>query len=338
MRVTAYAAHRASAPLEEYTYEAGPLGDRQVDIRVTHCGVCHTDLGMIDNEFGNARFPVVAGHEVVGEVAAIGAAVDPDRLPVGVRVGLGAIAGSCFRCEWCVGGRQQHCPDRDDLVLRGDRGGFARHVRAGDWRHVHPIPEAIPSAAAGPLLCAGTTVFAPLLRHGVRPTDRVGVVGIGGLGHLAVQFFAAWGCAVTAISSSPGKEDDARRFGATGYLVGRDEAAMGAAAGSFDFLLSTVAADLPWDAYLALLRPAGTLSVVGVPPAPLTVGPMALLPSAKTISGGIPGSIGDTRAMLDFAARHGVRPEVEVFPVADNAAALDRVRSGRARYRAVLEL
>jgi uncharacterized zinc-type alcohol dehydrogenase-like protein len=337
MKVVAYAAREAAASLERYEYEAGPLGPHEVDIRVTHCGVCHTDVGMIDDEFGLARFPVVAGHEVVGEVAAIGTEVDPVRLPIGARVGLGAIAGSCFRCEWCLRGLHQHCPERDDQVLRGDRGGFAQQVRAGDWRHVHPIPDAIPSAAAAPLLCAGTTVFAPLRRHRVSPTDRVAVVGIGGLGHLAVQFFAAWGCEVTAISSSRAKEADARQFGAAHYLASREEGALAAAAGSFDLILSTVSADLPWDDYLAMLRPAGTLSVVGVPPGGITAGAMALLPAAKSISGGVPGSIDDTRAMLSFAARHDIRPMIETFPIADSAAALDQVRAGTARYRAVLE-
>jgi uncharacterized zinc-type alcohol dehydrogenase-like protein len=338
MRVHAYAARTAGGPLQPYEYEAGPLGPNEVDVRVTHSGICHTDVGMIDDEWGVSRFPVVAGHETVGTVEAVGDAVDHDQIAVGQRVGVGAVAGACFRCEWCLSGRQNLCPDKDIVVQRGDRGGFAGHVRAGDWRYVMPIPDEIPSAQAAPLLCAGTTVFPPLLEHDVRPVDRVAVVGIGGLGHLAIQFLAKWGCAVTAISTSPEKEADARRFGATGFIATREPGALRAAAGSFDFILSTVSADLPWDDYLGALRPQGKLCVVGVPPGRIDVGPFSLLPGEKALVGGITGSPTQTRQMLEFAARHGIRTEVETYPVADIDHALDRVRRGRARYRAVLEL
>ncbi|MGW4523892.1 NAD(P)-dependent alcohol dehydrogenase [Amycolatopsis sp. NPDC004378] len=337
MKVQAYAAHEAGGPLRPYEYEAGPLGPGEVDVRVTHGGICHTDLGMIDDEWGISRFPVVAGHEAVGVVEAVGDAVDQDVVAVGQRVGVGATAGSCFRCEWCVAGRTNLCPRKDDTVLRGDRGGFAGHVRASDWRHVHPIPDALRSEHAAPLLCAGTTVFSPLLDNDVRPTDRVAVVGIGGLGHLAVQFLAKWGCAVTAISTTPAKRADAERFGATGFLASGEPGALRDAAGSFDFVLSTVSADLPWDDYLGLLRPAGKLCVVGVPKRPVAFSPLSLLPGAKTIVGGIVGTAVQTRQMIAFAARHGIRPEVETFPVTDFDAAIDRVRQGRARYRAVVE-
>jgi alcohol/geraniol dehydrogenase (NADP+) len=336
--VLAYAAHEAGASLLRYEYEPGPLGRLQVDVAVTHCGVCHTDVGQIDDEFGHSRFPVVAGHEAVGIVEAIGTDVDPEALPVGTRVGIGAIAGSCFRCRYCLSGRQQWCPHRDDTVLRGDRGAFAHHVRAGDWRHVHPIPHSLASEHAAPLMCAGTTVFSPLLRRGVLPIHRVAVVGVGGLGHLALQFLAAWGCDVTAISTSLSKEADARRFGATSVIASGEHGALAAARDSFDFVLSTVSADLPWDDYLGLLRPGGTLSVVGVPDHALSVGQYALLPQEKVLAGGIPSAVEETRQMLTFAARHGIAPQIELFPVGDIDAALDRVRQGRARYRAVLEM
>ncbi|HEX7304106.1 NAD(P)-dependent alcohol dehydrogenase [Lentzea sp.] len=337
MQVHAYAARKAGGPLEPYEYDSGPLGAHEVDVRVTHGGICHTDIGVIDDEFGASRFPVVAGHEAVGVVHAVGSAVDQSVLPVGRRVGVGAIAGSCFHCEWCLGGQTNLCPARDDTVLRGDRGGFASHVRASDWRHVHPIPDALPSAQAAPLLCAGTTVFSPLLVNGVLPTHRVAVVGIGGLGHLAIQFLAKWGCAVTAISRTEDKRADAERFGATGFLASGEEGAVRAAAGTFDFVLSTVSANLPWDDYVGLLRPQGKLCVVGVPDKPVAVSPLSLLPAAKQVMGGIVGSAAHTRQMLDFAARHDIRPVVETFPVADFDEALGRVRAGTARYRAVVE-
>lgn len=337
MAVHAHAAHEAGGPLRPYEYEAGPLGPNEVDVRVTHGGICHTDLDLIDDKWGMSRFPVVAGHEAVGVVHAVGDAVDQDVLPIGQRVGVGAIAGSCFHCEWCLDGRTNLCPHKDDTVLRGDRGAFADRVRASDWRHVHPIPDAISSAHAAPLLCAGTTVFAPLLDNHVLPTHRVAVVGIGGLGHLAIQFLAKWGCAVTAISTTPDKRADAERFGATDFIASGEPGALSAAAGSFDFVLSTVSANLPWDDYLGILRPQGRLCVVGVSDRPLSIGALSLLPAAKSVVGGIVGSAAQTRQMIEFAARHDIRPVVETFPLADFDRALDRVRGGDVRYRAVVE-
>jgi alcohol/geraniol dehydrogenase (NADP+) len=336
MPVTAHAAKSPRGPLEPFQYDAGPLGPDEVDVAVTHCGVCHTDVGMIDDEWGVSNYPVVAGHEIIGTIAAIGSNVDPKRLHIGQRVGIGAIAGSCMGCEWCDGGKQNVCPDRDDTVMRGHRGGFASHVRASNWRFAHPIPDAIASEHAGPLLCAGTTVFAPLIRNNVMPTDKVAVVGIGGLGHLAIQYLAKWGCEVTAISHSPDKEEQARALGAAHFIATGETDQMQKAAGLFDFIMCTVSADLLWDAYLAILRPQGKLCVVGVPESAIAFSPFSLLPSEKVIAGGIPGSLVETRQMLDFTARHGIKPIVETFAMADINKALDHVRQGKARYRAVL--
>lgn len=334
MTVTAYAATEAGADLTEYQYDAGDLGPLEVDVAVTHCGICHSDIGMIDNDWGYSQFPVVAGHEAVGVVTAVGSAVD--RLEVGRRVGVGAIAGSCMSCEFCLSGRQQLCPDRDDTILRGHRGGFASSVRVSDWRFAYPIPDVIESQHAGPLLCAGVTVFAPFVRHGITATDRVGVVGIGGLGHLAIQFADAWGCEVTAISSSAAKRDEAFELGADHFIATRDSDDLGRAAGTFDLILSTVSADIPWDDYLLALKPQGVLCVVGVPDSALSIAPFALLPAEKTICGGVPASRQETVQMLDFVARTGIRPTVETFPMRDINGAVARVRAGKVRYRAVV--
>jgi uncharacterized zinc-type alcohol dehydrogenase-like protein len=336
MKITAYAAKVAKAPLEPFNYDAGPLGHNEVDVAVTHCGICHTDVGMIDNDFGVSSYPVVAGHEIVGTVAALGTNVDRKRLRVGQRVGVGAISGSCMSCEWCEGGKQNVCPSRVDTVMRGHLGGFASHVRASNWRFAHLIPDAIASEHAGPLLCAGTTVFAPLLRNSVMPTDRVAVVGIGGLGHLAVQYLAKWGCEVTAMSSSRDKEAEARELGAAHFIATRNTDDLKSAARSFDFIISTVSADLPWDEYLGALRPQGKLCIVGVPESSIAVSVFSLLPAEKVIMGGIPGSLVETAQMLAFTARHGIKPIVETFPMTDVNRALEHVRQGKARYRAVL--
>jgi uncharacterized zinc-type alcohol dehydrogenase-like protein len=255
---------------------------------------------------------------------------------VGQRVGVGAISGSCMSCEYCEGGKQNVCSNRVDTVMRGHLGGFASQVRVSNWRFAYPIPDAIASEHACPLLCAGTTVFAPLLRNRVMPTDRVAVVGIGGLGHLAVQYLAKWGCDVTAISSSGNKEAEARELGAAHFIATGDSDDLEQAAGSFDFILSTVSASLPWDRYLAALRPQGKLCIVGVPDAGIAFSPFSLLPAEKVIAGGIPGSLVETTQMLTFTARHGIKPIVETFPMADANRALDHVRQGKARYRAVL--
>ena len=336
MTERAYAVNQAAGRVQVREYEPTPPGPLEVDIAVTHCGVCSTDVGMIDDHYGISRFPVVAGHEAVGVVRALGDAVPPSLLALGQRVGIGARAGSCFTCEWCLSGRQHLCPHSDETVFRGDGGGFATRLRAGDWRHVYPILDVIASEQAGPLLCAGATVFAAIVRHGIRATDRVAVVGVGGLGHLAVQFLAAWGCHVTAVSRTAAKADDSRVFGAHAF-IDSDTGLEGAAA-SFDFILATASGDLPWDAYFKTLRPQGTLCTVGVPDGSFTVHPLSLLIGEKKLAAGVTGPISETRQMLDFAARHDIRPVIEKFPVARIDEALDHVRQGRAHYRAVLEM
>ncbi|WP_438002525.1 NAD(P)-dependent alcohol dehydrogenase [Sorangium sp. So ce321] len=336
MSFRTHAAGAAKARLLPFEYEPGELGPREVDVAVTHCGICHTDVGMVDNEWGVTKYPFVPGHEIAGTVAAVGASVDPARLRVGQRVAFGAVCGSCMQCEWCESGKQNVCPKRVDTVMRGHQGGFATHVRAADWRFVYPIPDAIASEHAAPLLCAGTTVFAPLLRQGVRPVDRVAVVGIGGLGHLALQYLAKWGCEVTAISSSRDKEALARELGATNFIATKGTDELRKAAQSFDFVLSTVSADLPWDDYLGILRPQGKLCIVGVPERPIALAPFSLLTSEKVVAGGIPGSIVETAQMLAFTARHAIKPVVELFPMAEANEALDHTRQGKARFRAVL--
>ncbi len=336
MKVTAFAASVAKGEIEPFIYEAGPLGPDEIDVAITHCGICHTDVGMIDNEWGVSNYPVVAGHEMVGEVIAIGSNVDPKHRRVGQRVGVGAISGSCMSCEWCKSGKQNICPERVDTVMRGQLGGFASHIRVSNWRFAYPIPDAIASEHAGPLLCAGTTVFAPLLRNNVMPTHNVAVVGIGGLGHLALQYLAKWGCEVTAISSHREKEEQARALGATHFMATAGTSELADAAGSFDFILCTVSADLPWDAYLAALRPQGKLCVVGVPENAITFNAFSLLPAEKIVAGGIPGSLVETEQMLAFTARHNIKPVVETFAMSDINHALEHVRQGKARYRAVL--
>lgn len=335
MKINAYAAKTAKAPLEPFEYEAGPLGPNEVDVRVTHAGICYTDVALVDNDWNTTLYPFVPGRENVGVVAALGAGVG-DGLALGQRVGIGGICGSCMRCEYCLAGRQHVCPQVVYTAMDAHQGGFGNHVRAKHWGWAVAIPDAIASQHAAPLLGAGITVFTPILRCGVKGTDRVAVVGIGGLGHLALQFLHKWGCEVTAISSSRDKEEQAREFGAHHFIATRGTDELRRAAGSFDFILNTVTADLPWGDYVAALRPGGKLCVVGIGDKPVTVEPLDLTGGEKGVVGGLPGSIVETRQMLAFAARHGIKPAIETFPLAEANKALDHVRRGQARFRAVL--
>lgn len=335
MQVQGYAAQAAGESLQPFAFDPGPLSPEEVDVQVTHCGICHTDVAVVDNEWGFSQYPAVPGHEIVGTVAAVGSNVH--RLKVGQRVGVGALCGSCMECEWCEAGRQHVCAKiPKGTVMGGHKGGFATHVRVDNWQFAFPIPDAIASEHAGPLMCAGTTVFTPLLRYGVRPTDRVAVVGIGGLGHLAVQFLAKLGCEVTAISSTHDKDEMARSFGATDFIATRGTDELSKAARRFDFILCTVTADLPWDLYMAALRPGGKLCMVGIPDKPIAFSPWSVIAGEKAVVGGQPGSVDETQQMLEFAARHGVKPVIETFPMAEANRALDHTRQGKARFRAVL--
>jgi uncharacterized zinc-type alcohol dehydrogenase-like protein len=332
MAVKAYAALGPKQTLEPFTYEPGPLGPHQVEVKLSHCGICHSDLAMIDNDWGFSAYPLVPGHEVVGTVAAVGS--DVDHIKVGQRVGVGWHNGSCGRCEWCFRGLESLCAEERATIVH-HHGGWAESVRA-DAKFALPIPEEIESSVAGPFMCAGSTVFTPIVRYGVQPTMRTAVVGVGGLGHLAVQFLAAFGCDVTAISSTHSKDEEAYQLGARHFIATKNSDELQRAAGTFDFILSTVGADLPWGDYVNALRPQGRLVLVGVPESDIKFPPFPLL-AEKSVSGGSCGGPSDTARMLDFAARTDVRPVVETFPMAEVNKAVDHLRAGKARYRIVLE-
>lgn len=333
MSVRAFAAKAVKSSFEPMTFDPGPLADGDVHVRVTHCGICHSDLSMLDNEWGISQYPLVPGHEVVGVVESVGRSVT--HLRAGQRVGLGWQCGACMRCEWCSRGRQHLCGTQAATIV-GRHGGFATHVRA-QAEFAVPIPDAISSELAGPLMCAGATVFTPMLTHKVTAGDRCAVFGIGGLGHLALQFLSKWGCPVTAISSTRSKEAEARAFGASAFLATSEPNALAGAANSFDYIISTISADADWNALVNTLRPQGRLVIVGVPNSPLSIAAFPMIASERTVAGGRLGSPADVTQMLDFAARTGVRPMIEKFKMSDVNRAMDRLRSGQARYRVVLE-
>ena len=331
--VHAYAATSPSSPLTPFTYELPPIDAEHVDIRVEYCGICHSDLSMLRNEWGFTTYPLVPGHEVVGRVEVVGSLVK--NLKVGDRVGLGWFSESCMTCPQCMGGDHNLCGSGEGTIV-GRHGGFADLVRA-HWAWAIKIPEALPAVSAGPLFCGGITVFSPIVEFNVRPTDRVGVIGAGGLGHLAIQFLNKWGCEVTAFSSTPDKADELTKLGAHRVVNSRDSEALKAEAGRFDFIISTVAVPLEWMAYVAALAPKGRLHTVGAIPEPVALEAFPLIMGQRSFSGSPLGSPATTALMLDFCARHGIAPMVEEFPLSEVNKAIDRLENGSPRYRVVLK-
>lgn len=331
--IHAYAAKTAGGALEPFEYDPGALKDEEVEINVEYCGICHSDLSMLKNEWGISQYPLVAGHEVVGTIAAVGDRVT--TVKPGQRVGLGWSSHSCMHCEFCMSGDHNLCLTGESTIV-GRYGGFADKVRAHqEW--AIPLPEGVDPAKVGPLFCGGITVFNPIVQFDVQPTDRVGVIGIGGLGHMALRFLKAWGCDVTAFSTNPAKEAEAREMGAAHFVNSRDPKALEAVTSSFDLILSTVSADLDWGVYVNALRPKGRLHFVGVAPKPIQVGAFTLIGGQKSISGSPLGSPATTAKMLDFAARHGIEPITEMFSFDQINEAMAHLEAGKARYRIVLK-
>jgi uncharacterized zinc-type alcohol dehydrogenase-like protein len=314
------------------TIDLGALGDEEVEVAVEYCGLCHSDLSVLNNEWGVSQFPAVLGHEVVGRVTAVGASAK--GVAVGQHVGVGWFSNSDMHCRQCLSGNHHLCPNVQATII-GHRGGFASHVRA-HWAWTIPLPEKLSAADAGPLLCGGVTVFNPLAMY-ARPADRVGVIGIGGLGHMALKFAAAYGCDVTAFTSSESKFDEAKGFGAHHAVSSRDSAAIKKLAGRFDLLISTVNVPLDWDALINTLAPNGRLHVVGAVLQPIPVNAFSLIGAQRSISGSPTGSPVAIASMLDFAARHGIAPQTEHFPMSRINDAFARLESGKARYRIVLD-
>ncbi len=328
----AWVAKAAKQPMVLETVDLGPLGAEEVEVAVEHCGLCHSDLSILNNEWGISQFPAILGHEVIGRVTAMGP--NAKGLRIGQHVGIGWNSSSCMHCHQCMSGSHHLCPEVQATIV-GHRGGFATHIRS-HWAWAIPLPEKLNFAEAGPLLCGGVTVFAPLTMY-AGPTDRVGIIGIGGLGHMAVKFAAAYGCDVTAFTSSENKFEEAKGFGANHVVSSKDSTAIKKLGGSFDFLISTVDATLDWDAMIGALAPNGRLHVVGVALEPIPVSAFSLIAQQRSISGSPAGSPVAIETMLDFASRHNISPRTEHFPMSQINEAFARLASGKAHYRIVLD-
>lgn len=335
MKIKSYAAMQAGQALELYEYDAAELAAEEVEVQVEYCGVCHSDLSMIDNEWGISQFPVIAGHEVIGRVSALGEAAKNKGLSVGQRVGIGWTAKSCQHCDACINGEQVNC-QQGSIPTIMNKGGFAEKLRA-DWQWVIPLPEKLDVASAGPLLCGGITVFKPLLMSNITATSRVGVIGIGGLGHIAIKILHAMGAEVVAFSSTPDKKQSILDMGADEVVNSRDPEALKKQAGRFDLILSTVAVDLDWKPYFAALAPQGKFHTVGAVMKPIEVSAFDLILGDKAVTGSSTGSPGQLRSLLRLASRADIAPQVEFFSMSDINKALDHVRAGKANYRVVLK-
>jgi uncharacterized zinc-type alcohol dehydrogenase-like protein len=342
VRVNAYAAPSATDPLVPTTIERRDVGPSDVLIEIKYAGICHSDIHLVRGEWGPVTYPQVVGHEIVGIVTEVGAEVS--RHQVGDRVGVGCLVNSCRECENCRAGMEQYClnggvgtyasVDRDGTITQG---GYSTHVVV-DEDFVLRVPESIPFEKAAPLLCAGITTYSPLAHWHAGPDTRVAVVGMGGLGHMAVKIAHAMGATVTVLSQSLKKRDDGLALGADEYYATSDPDTFAALKSSFDLIINTVSAPLDMDAYLGLLRLNGTLVNVGAPPEALPVHAFALASNRRSFAGSSIGGIAETQEMLDFCAEHGIAPETELISADYVNEAYERVLASDVRYRFVIDI
>ncbi len=339
--VKAWAAPSATEPLAPTTIERRDLGEHDVLIEIAYAGVCHSDIHTARSEWGPASYPIVVGHEIAGTVLEVGPGVTSHA--VGDRVGVGCLVNSCGECEHCRAGNQQYCRrqvgtyDAKDVDGTITQGGYSTHVVVTE-DFVLRIPDGLDLDVAAPLLCAGITTWTPLRRWGVGPGSKVAVVGLGGLGHMAVQLAVALGAEVTVLSQSLKKQEDGLALGASEYRATSDETTFTDLRGRFDLIVNTVSASLDIRRYLSLLAPEGTLANVGAPVDPFEVPAFSLVMGSKNLSGSNIGGIPATQEMLDFCAEHGIGAKIEVIPAEKVNEAWDRVVASDVRYRFVIDV
>ena len=339
----AYAAQTATTPLAPWSFERREPRANDVVIDILHCGVCHSDIHQARDEWGGALFPMVPGHEIVGRVRSVGSAVT--RFQVGEAVGVGCIVDSCRSCEACGEDLEQYCEkgftgtynskDRNDGSLA--QGGYSSHIVV-DENYVLKVSDKLPLDAVAPLLCAGITTWSPLRHWGVKQGDRVGIVGLGGLGHMAVKFAHAFGAHVVLFTTSEKKREDALRLGADEVVISTDRKQMKAQANKFDFILDCVSAPHDLNAYLACLKREGTMTLVGVPDQPPAVQMFALIGKRRSLAGSLIGGIAETQEMLDFCAEHGIVSDIERIAIQDIEQAYERMIKSDVKYRFVIDL
>ncbi len=339
----AYAARNATSPLTPFNFERRAVGAHDVQIEILYCGVCHSDIHQVKNEWGGSIYPMVPGHEIVGKITSVGSHVK--KFKVGDLAGIGCFVDSCRECDNCKESLQQYCEkgmvgtynSKEKGTGLPTYGGYSTQIVV-DEQYTLKVSDKLPLSGVAPLLCAGITTYSPLRHLGVRKGHRVGVLGLGGLGHMAVKFAVAFGAEVTMLSSSPSKKADAEKLGAHHFILTSDEAAMKAAQNSFDFILNTVSAPHDYNIYLNLLRTNGTMIVVGVPSSPSEVPAFNLIAKRRSIMGSLIGGIKETQEMLDFCAEHNIISDVEVIDINKINESYERMLKGDVRYRFVIDI
>lgn len=343
MSTKAYAATSPTSPLTPFTFERRATGPHDVRIEIAYCGICHSDIHQVRNEWSGSTYPMVPGHEIVGRVTAVGEHVKSFK--IGDLAGVGCMVDSCRTCPSCARNLEQFCEKGAAYTYNGtemDRktptfGGYSGTVVVDEAFVLHISPK-LDLAAAAPLLCAGITTYSPLRYWKTKRGDKVGVVGLGGLGHMAVKIAAAMGAEVTMLSTSASKEADARKLGATGFGLTSDPSTFTRLRGHFDLIIDTISAPHDYNQYLGMVRLEGAMVLLGVPPAPTPVSATSLIFGRKTLSGSLIGGIKETQEMLDFCAEHGIVSEIELIPVQQVNEAYERMMKGDVRYRFVLDM
>jgi uncharacterized zinc-type alcohol dehydrogenase-like protein len=342
-KTPAYAAPAAGKPLAPFSFEQREVGPHDVLIDILYSGVCHSDIHQARDEWGGAIFPMVPGHEIIGRVKQVGQHVT--KLKVGDMAGVGCMVDSCRDCQTCRRDLEQFCERGMASTYNGtymDRktptyGGYASRIVVTE-HFALKVPEGLDPAAAAPLLCAGITTYSPLRQWNCKKGDRVGVVGLGGLGHMAVKLAASMGAEVTVLSTSRTKEADARRLGAQGFEVTKDADTFKKLSGRFDLIIDTISAPHDYNQYLGMLRPQGTLVVVGVPPEAVPVHAFSLIGGNKRLVGSMIGGIAETQEMLDYCAKHNIVSDIEIIPIQKINEAYERMMKGDVRYRFVIDI
>ncbi len=338
-----YAAHSPSSPLEYYNFERRDLRPHDVHIEIMYCGVCHSDIHTVRSEWGPAAYPCVPGHEIVGRVKAVGS--DVTRFKEGELAGVGCLVDSCRTCANCQQGLEQYCHEgstatynsRDRIDGSNTLGGYSNHI-VTDEAFVLRISDRLPLHAVAPLLCAGITTYSPLRHWKVGKGHKVGVLGLGGLGHMAVKFAASFGAEVTMLSTSPSKEADARRLGAHQFKLTRNEEQLKGLRNYFDFIVNTVSAQHDYNTYLRMLNTNGVMICVGAPPEPTPVAGFSLIGNRRSLAGSLIGGIPETQEMLDYCAQHNIVSDVDLIPIQEINQAYERMIKGDVRYRFVIDM
>lgn len=337
-----YAATAPDAPLAPFEFARRELGPRDVQIAITYAGICHSDIHQVRQEWGPSNYPMVPGHEIVGKVVAVGTEAATHK--IGDTVGVGVFVNSCRECANCISGQDQYCLKGGVGTYNGFEydgvtptyGGYSK-VIVVDERYVLRVPTSLPESGVAPLLCAGITLYSPLRHWNAGPSKRVGIIGLGGLGHMGVKFAHALGAEVTVFSHSPSKEADAKSFGAQHFVLGDDDEQFAKLKNSFDLIISTVSAEMDLNRYLKLLRLDSTLALIGLPGKPLNIQAISLLGQRRSLSGSMVGGIAETQEMLNFCAEHGIVSEVEVVDAEKINEAYERTVKSDVRYRFVID-